>query len=151
MQVILREDVEKLGHMGEIIEVKRGYARNFLIPKELAVEATTKNLKQLEHQKLLVAARIKKVKKASESIADKLNQTTVTLLHTAGEEEKLFGAVTSMDIANALKEQGIEVDRRKIVIEEPIKRLGEYTVAVKLPGGVTASVKVIVAPKAEGE
>jgi large subunit ribosomal protein L9 len=147
MQVILKEDVEKLGQMGEIVEVKRGYARNFLIPKEIALEATANNLKQLEHQKRLVASKIKKMQKASESVADKINQTKVTLYHLAGEEEKLFGAVTTMEIADSLKEQGVEVDKRKIVLDEPIKRLGDYTVAVKLPGGVTASVKVSVVAK----
>jgi len=147
MQVILKEDVEKLGQMGQIVEVKRGYARNFLIPKDIALEATPNNLKQLEHQKRLVSSRIKKVQKASETAADKLNQTTVKLFHLAGEEEKLFGAVTTMEIADALKEQGIEIDKRKIVMDEPIKRLGEYQVVVKLPASVTASVKVIVAAK----
>ncbi len=151
MQVILKEDVEKLGAMGEIVEVKRGYARNYLIPKDMATEATPNNIGRLEHQKRLVAARIKKVQKASEGIAGRLNQAAVTLYHLAGEEDKLFGAVTSMEIADSLKEQGIEVDRRKIAIEEPIKRLGEYSVSVKLPAGVTASVRVNVLRKEQSE
>ena len=149
MQVILKEDVEKLGTMGEIVEVKRGYARNFLIPKQIAIEATINNMKQLDHAKRLVADKIKKVKKESMTLADKISQATIALTHAAGEEDKLFGAVTTMEIAEALKEQGIEVDRRKLVLDEPIKRLGEYKVAVKLSGGVTAEVKVVVSKKAE--
>ena len=151
MQVILKEDIDKLGHMGDIVEVKRGYARNFLIPKDFAVEATARSVKQLEHHKKAIADKIKKVKKLSETVADKLNQAKITLHHAAGEEEKLFGSVTTMEIAEALKEQGIEIDRRKIVMEEPIKRLGEYQVAVKLPGGVSATVSVSVLPKEQAE
>ena len=147
MQVILKEDVDKLGHMGDIVEVKRGYARNFLIPKDFAVEATPRSVKQLEHHKNVVADKIKKVKKLSETVADKINQAKVILHHAAGEEEKLFGAVTTMEIAEALKEQGIEIDRRKIVMDEPIKRLGEYAVALKLSGGISATINVSVLPK----
>lgn len=149
MQVILKEDMEKLGAMGDLVEVKRGYARNYLIPRDMAVEATPKNVKQLEHQKRMVAARIAKVKKDSETVAEKLEAAAVTLYHRAGEEEKLFGSVTTMEIADALKEQGLEVDRRKISLEEPIKRLGEYEARVKLPGGVSAAVKVNVLAKKE--
>ena len=149
MQVILKEDVEKLGLMGQVVEVKRGYARNYLIPRSLAVEATDRNIKQLEHAKRLVADKIKKVQKESATLAQKLDQSVVTLFHAAGEEDKLFGSVTSMEIAGALAEQGIEVDRRKIHLDEPIKRLCEYKAAVKLPGGVTASVTVKVEKKEE--
>ncbi|MBI5191570.1 MAG: 50S ribosomal protein L9 [Nitrospirae bacterium] len=149
MQIILKEDVEKLGNIGEIVEVKRGYARNFLLPKDMAVEATAKNLSQLEHHKRVIAAKIKRIQKESETLADKISQISVTLRHRAGEEEKLFGAVTTMEIAEALKEQGVEVDKRKIVLDEPIKRLGEYEVAVKLSGGVSAKVKVAVVAASE--
>jgi len=147
MQVILKEEIEKLGKMGEMVEVKRGYARNYLIPKSLAIEATPNNMKQLEHQKRLIASRVKKVQKESETLADKLNQAAVTLYHLSGEEEKLFGSVTTMEIADSLKEQGIEVDKRKISMDEPIKRLGEYKATVKLPGGVNATVNVHVLKK----
>ena len=147
MQVILKEDIEKLGAMGQMVEVKPGYARNYLLPQSLAVEATPRNLKQLEHQKRMVAARISKIQKESQSLADRLNQTAVTLHHQAGEEEKLFGSVTTMEIADAIKAQGIDIDKRKLVLDEPIKRLGEYEVAVKLPAGVTAKVKVTVLAK----
>ena len=147
MQVILKEDVEKLGQMGQVVEVKRGYARNYLIPRNLGMEATARNLSQLEHNKRVVTDKIKKVQKESQSQAQKLEQATVTLFHAAGEEDKLFGSVTSMEIAGALLEQGLEVDKRKIVLDEPIKRLGEYKAAVKLPGGVTANVTVKVEKK----
>jgi len=151
MQIILKEDIEKLGQMGDMVEVKRGYARNYLIPRNLAVEATPKNVKQLEHQKRVVAARIARVRKDSESLAEKLTGLSVTLRHRVGEEEKLFGSVTTMEIAEALREQGVEVDRRKVSLEEPIKRLGEYEAKVKLPGGVSASVKVSVLALEEAE
>src|SRR5512143_619732 len=147
MQVILKEDIEKLGHIGDIVEVKRGYARNYLLPKDFALEATPRNVKQLEHQKRVVASKIKKIKSASQTLAEKINQVSVTLYHLAGEEDKLFGSVTSMEIAEALMEQGIEIDKRKIHLEEPIKRLGEYKVAVKLAGGVSAEITVVVAQK----
>lgn len=147
MQVILKEDVEKLGAMGQVVEVKRGYARNYLLPKDLAMEATARNLKQLDHKKRIVVDKIKKLQKESQSLADKIAQASVTLYHTAGEEEKLFGSVTSMDIVEALKEKGIEVDKRKIALDEPIKRLGEYKVPVKLPGGVSAELSVTVLAK----
>lgn len=147
MQVILKEDIEKLGSMGEMVEVKRGYARNYLVPRDMAVEATPKNVKLLEHQKRVVAAKISNVKKASETVAEKLSAASVVLHHMVGEEEKLFGSVTTMEIADALAAQGIEIDRRKISLEEPIKRLGDYTASVKLPGGVTGQVKVSVLAK----
>ncbi len=124
MQVILKEDVEKLGQMGQVVEVKRGYARNYLIPRNLGMEATARNISQLEHNKRVVTDKIKKVQKESQSLAQKLEQATVTLFHAAGEEDKLFGSVTSMEIAGALLEQGIEVDKRKIVLDEPIKEAG---------------------------
>lgn len=147
MQVILKEDIEKLGSMGEMVEVKRGYARNYLLPRDIAVEATPKNVKLLEHQKRIVASKIAKVKKASETVAEKISAASVVLRHMVGEEEKLFGSVTTMEIADALAAQGIEIDRRKISLEEPIKRLGDYTATVKLPGGVSAQVKVSVLAK----
>jgi large subunit ribosomal protein L9 len=151
MQVILKEDVEKLGTMGQVVEVKRGYARNYLLPRDLAIEATARNLKQLDHKKRTVSDKIKKLQKESQSLADRLAQVSITLYHSAGEEDKLFGSVTSMEIAEALKEQGIELDKRKIALEEPIKRLGEYKVPVKLAGGVSAEVKVTVFAKEHAE
>jgi len=151
MQVILKEEIEKLGGVGDMVEVKRGYARNYLIPRDLAVEATPNNLKRFEHQKRIVASRLDKLKKASATLADKISEASVTLRHQVGEDEKIFGTVTNMEIAEALKAQGIEVDRRKISLAEPIKRLGEYTATVKLPGEVSAEVKVeVMAEEAAG-
>jgi len=151
MQVILKEEMENLGGVGDMVEVKRGYARNYLIPRDLAVEATPNNVKRFEHQKRVVAARVDKLKKASASLADKISETTVQIRHRVGEDEKIFGTVTNMEIAEALKAQGIEIDRRKIALEEPIKRLGEFTAAVKLPGEVSAELKVEVLAEEEAE
>jgi len=151
MQVILKEELENLGSVGDMVEVKRGYARNYLIPRDLAVEATPNNVKQFEHQKRVVAARIDKLKKDSATIADKISGTTVQLRHRVGEDEKIFGSVTNMEIAEALKAQGIEIDRRKITLTEPIKRLGEFTASVKLPGEVSAELKVEVLAEEEAE
>ena len=144
MKVILREEVSNLGDIGAIVNVAAGYARNFLLPKGVAVVADTKNIKALEHEKRIAEARAEKAKAAAMTEAEKLNATELEFKAKVGEEDKLFGSVTAMDIAAALKEKGLEVDRRKIVIAEPIKSLGEHTVEVKLGLDVTASVKVTV-------
>jgi len=142
MKVILKEDVNNLGVMGTVVEVKEGYGRNFLIPRNLAVEANPKNIKQYEHQKKLIEVKVKKVRKSAEDIAEKLSQLTLSLEARAGEEDKLFGSVTTKDIAEAIAEKGVEVDRRKILLDEPIKRLGSYEVPIKIHQDVTANVKV---------
>ncbi len=142
MKVILKEDVRNLGDMGEIVNVSEGYARNFLIPRKLAAVADTKNVKALEHEKRVISRRAEKQKADSQARADKLSAVTLRIKAKAGEEEKLFGSVTAMDVAEALKAEGYDVDRKKIVIEEPIKRLGSHTVGVKVARDVTASVKV---------
>jgi large subunit ribosomal protein L9 len=142
MKVILKEDVTDLGIMGSVVNVKNGYARNYLIPRNLAVEANPKNIKQFEHQKNIILAKAKKIKMDADELANKVSSMTVTLEAQAGEEDKLFGSVTSKDIAEAIALQGIEIDRRKILLEEPIKRIGIYEVSVKLYQDVTASVKV---------
>jgi large subunit ribosomal protein L9 len=144
MEVILREEVVSLGNIGDIVRVAPGYARNFLLPKGKAVLADKKNIKAFEHEKRGVEARARKAKEAAMTVAEKLNAATVEFKAKVGEEEKLFGSITSKDIAAALKEKDLEVDRRKIVIAEPIKKLGEHTVEVKVGQDVTASVKVIV-------
>jgi large subunit ribosomal protein L9 len=144
MQVILREDIEKLGKIGDLVKVSDGYARNFLVPRKKAIEATPKNLHAMEHAKKMVADRIRKLKKEATVEADRIKGLSVVIKAKAGEEGKLFGSVTSMDIAEAIKAQGIELDKRKIVLEEPIKRLGEFTVSVKLHTDVVADVKVSV-------
>lgn len=144
MQVILREDVDKLGKIGDTVKVKDGYARNYLIPMKKAIEATPKNLRALEHTKKMVSDRLRRLKKEAATVADRLKTISVVIKAKAGEEGKLFGAVTSMDIAEAVRAQGIEIDRRKIILDEPIKRLGEYTVQVKLHADVAADIKVSV-------
>lgn len=149
MKVILREDVENLGAMGEIVKVKDGYARNFLIPKGSAVVANEKSIRALEHEKRIIEERKKKLRSAAEQLAEKVTAAELSFTRKAGEEGKLFGSITSMEIAEALAEKGIEVDKKKITIPEPIKRVGEHTVDVSLGLEVTAKVSVKVAPEEE--
>ncbi len=144
MQVILREDVKDLGRMGDILNVADGYGRNFLIPKKLAIEADPKNIKEFEHYKKIVAEKARKEKKAADDIAARISSTTITIPARAGEEDRLFGSVTAMDIAEALLKEGVEIDKRRIILEEPIKRLGTYTVTVKIHPETNASLNVIV-------
>ncbi len=144
MQVILREDIDKLGKIGDMVKVADGYARNFLVPKKKAIEATPKNVHAMEHAKKMVSDRIRKLKKEAALEADKIKGLAVTIKAKVGEEGKLFGSVTAMDIVEAVKAAGYQLDKRKIVLDEPIKRLGEYTVSVKLHADVTADVKVTV-------
>lgn len=142
MRVILKEDVKDLGVMGTIVDVKNGYGRNYLIPRNLAVEANPNNVKEFEHQKKAILVKAKKVIRTMEDLAARISQIAVSIEAQAGEEDKLFGSVTSKDIAEAIAAQGVEVDKRKIVLEEPIKRLGSYDVVVKVHPEVTATVKV---------
>jgi len=148
MKVILKEDVKNLGSMGSIVNVAEGYARNYLIPRNLAAEASLKNIKRLEHEKNIILEKAKKIKKTADDLASKLSSITLSIEATAGEDGKLFGSVTAMDIADALSKQGIEVDKRKITIEdEPIKRLGKYNVYIKLHPEITVSINVEVKGK----
>lgn len=142
MKVILREDVKDLGEIGSIVDVKIGYGRNYLIPRNLAVEANPKNLKQFEYEKKIILVKAKKVRQSMQDVADQVSKMTITIEAQAGEEDKLFGSVTSKDIAEAISLQGVEIDKRKVILEEPIKRLGSYEVSVKIHKDVTASVKV---------
>jgi len=142
MKVLLKEDVDNLGAIGSVVDVARGYGRNYLIPRNLAVEANPNNVKQFEHQKKMVLVKAEKIKIAAGEYADKISEISITIEARAGEGDKLFGSVTTMDIAEALSEKGVEVDKRKIVLEEPIKRLGTYDVTVKVRQDVTAAVKV---------
>ena len=144
MEIILREEVVNLGNIGDIVSVAPGYARNFLLPKGKAVLADKKNIKAFEHEQRISEVRAKRAREEAMNEAEKLNAATVEFKAKVGEEDKLFGSITNKDIAAALKEQGIVVDRRKIAISEPIKKLGEHTVEVKLGLEVTASVKVVV-------
>jgi len=142
MKVFLKEDVKNLGRIGDVVSVTEGYARNFLLPKKFAVEANPKNLKEFEHNKRIIQERASKIKDASKAEADKLSALTLKVKAKAGEEDKLFGSVTTMDIAEAFKAEGFEIDKKKILLAEPIKRLGEYTVEVKIHSEVNATVKV---------
>lgn len=142
MDVILIEDVLNLGHIGELVTVKNGYGRNFLLPKKLAIPASTKNRRRLEHEKRIAEARLKKAKAEAEQYAEKLASTSVTIARKVGEQDKLYGSVTAHDIATALEDEGVKVDRRKLVLDEPIKELGVYQVPIKLRGDVTTEIKV---------
>lgn len=145
MKVILKENIDTLGQIGDIVKVAPGYARNYLLPKGLATEATEKNAKALEHAKRQLAYKKNKALESAKNLAEKLAAVTVTLAHKAGEEGKLFGSVTTMEIADFLKAQGFDIDRKKIVLPEPIKQVGDYTLSVKIHPEVSASVKVVVA------
>ena len=149
MQIILQEDVEKLGSRGQIVEVAEGYARNFLLPRNLALPASAGNLKRLEKIRSTLAKRTATEREAAQKMADALNTVTITLSRKAGENDQLFGSVTSADLATALAGQGHEVDKRRIQLAEPIKLLGEYTVPVKLYTDVTAQFKVVVNREAQ--
>jgi large subunit ribosomal protein L9 len=124
MKIILKEDIKKIGKMGQIVDVADGYARNYLVPKGLAVEASTKNIRSLEHEKKIIQEKARKHKGSAQDLASRISALTLTIKAKAGEEEKLFGSVTTMDIAEALLAQGVEIEKKKIVLEEPIKRLG---------------------------
>lgn len=142
MNVILKEDVKNLGRMGDTVDVKDGYARNYLLPKKLAIEASDRNLKAVEELKKQIARRLEKEKEDAKSLAQKLSVLTLTLRAKAGEEGKLFGSITTMDIEEALRGQGLEIDKKKITLEEPIKRLGSYTASVRLGPEATATLVI---------
>ncbi len=142
MQIILREDVSSLGKAGDLVKVANGYARNYLIPRKMAVEATPRNLKALEHEKLLIEHKKRRELKDSESLKEKLESISCTIGVKVGEDDKLFGSVTSMDIEEGLKREGVEIDRRKIELEEPIRTLGVYTVPIKIAPETQAKLKV---------
>jgi large subunit ribosomal protein L9 len=142
MKVILLEDVPSLGKPGDLVKVSDGYGRNYLIPQKKAMVATEKSVKVVEHQKRLVQQRMDKTKKDAEKLGRQIESLSCTFAKTVGESGKLFGSVTSMDIGNYLKENGIEVDRKKIALEEPIKNLGMFTVSIKLHPEVTTHLKV---------
>jgi len=144
MEVILREDVPHLGTIGDIVKVRPGYARNYLLPRGLATVADKRNLRVLEHDKRIVEDKRKRAMSAAEQLAKKLGGTTVTIPARAGEEGKLFGSVTNIDIERALTDAGFAIERRRIRLDEPIKALGEYKVPVSLSAGVQAELTVAV-------
>lgn len=147
MQVILQEDMPNLGRAGEVVDVREGYGRNFLLPRKKAVLADPKNLKQLEHQKKVVASKQQKAKHGAEELAAKLKDMSITIARDAGEEDKLFGSVTVKDIADALRAEGVIVDRHNIHLETPLKKIGIFDIGVRLHPEVTGVFKVWVVKK----
>ena len=142
MKVILKEDIPKLGTMGETVQVAPGYGRNYLIPQGKAVLATSKNFKELEHQRQLILRKAELIRKDAESFAEKFRGLTLTLARKVGEEDKIYGSVSVSDISQALKEAGVEIERKLIKLDEPIKTLGEFQVPVKVHADVTAEITV---------
>lgn len=144
MEVILKNKVEGLGDEGDILQVANGYARNFLIPMQLAIRATEKNRRMLGHEKRLFVIQEDKEKVQAEELASRIAEVTCTIQRHAGENDRLFGSVTSMDIAEVLAAQSIEVDRRYIELDEPIRELGVFMVPIRFHANVTADVRVVV-------
>jgi large subunit ribosomal protein L9 len=147
MKVILKREVEPLGLEGDIVAVANGYARNYLIPKGFALEATSQNVKLMEMQHKKIEIRRLKAKEDAEKVKERIGDVAVTITQKAGEEGRLYGSVTTMDIAAELEKQGIAIERRKILLDKPIKALGDFDVAVKIHPEVTAAIKVTVTPE----
>jgi large subunit ribosomal protein L9 len=148
MQIILQEDIEKLGARGDVVSVKEGYARNFLLPRKLALEASPGNLKRLEKIRTSLAKRTATEREGAEKQAELLKDVALTFSRKAGENDQLFGSVTAGDIAEALATQGFEIDKRRIQLAEPIKVVGQYEITAKLVHGVAAAFKVNVSRQA---
>jgi len=149
VEVILREDVANLGAIGEIVRVRPGYARNYLYPRGLAVEANRKNVAELEHQKRVIGVKAERDRKTAEGAASRLEGLTVTVHARAGEEGRLFGSVTNLDVERLLAAKGFPVERRRILLEEPIKQLGTFPVVIQVGRNIRATIQVVV--EAEGE
>lgn len=149
MELILKKTIDTLGEEGDVVKVKPGYGRNYLIPQGLAVLATPGNLATLERQRAAIEARKAQIRAEAEKLAARISGTTLVIEQLAGDEGRLFGSVTAADIANGLAELGIEVDRKKIMLADPIKNTGEYEVTIKIAYQVTAGIKVQVVPVSE--
>jgi large subunit ribosomal protein L9 len=147
MKVILREDVPNVGRSGELVNVKPGFGRNYLLPRKLAVLANEANVKQLEHDRAVISARQAKLRGNAEEQAKRINAVSVTIGRKVGEQDKLFGSVTALDIAEALASKGQKVDRRHIHLPEPIKTVGSHEVEIRLHRDVAAKIKVEVVPE----
>jgi large subunit ribosomal protein L9 len=147
MKVILREDIDGLGKSGELVTVKDGFGRNYLLPRKKAVLANEQNLRQLEHEKAVITARSAKLKGAAEELAKKVGSIKITIKRKVGEQDKLFGSVTALDIAEALAASGQQVDRRGLHLPEPIKTVGTHEVELRLHREVAAKIKVEVVPE----
>jgi large subunit ribosomal protein L9 len=142
MKVILKEDIPRLGTMGETVQVAPGYGRNYLIPQGKAVLATSKNLKELEHQRQLILRKAELIRKDAESFAEKFRGLTLTLARKVKDEDKIYGSVSVSDISQALEEAGVEIERKLIKLDVPIRSLGEFQVPVKVHADVTAELTV---------
>ncbi|MHB8304217.1 MAG: 50S ribosomal protein L9 [Acidobacteriaceae bacterium] len=151
MEVILKEDVDNLGHRGDVVKVAQGFGRNFLLPKKLAIEATAGNKAVIEQMKTSSVRRSAKEKGDAELQLQQLEQVTLTFTRKTGDNDHLFGSVTGGDIAQGLEAQGFQIDRRKVHLEEPLKSLGEFLVPVRLHREVTAHIKVTVSKEADSE
>jgi large subunit ribosomal protein L9 len=149
MELLLREDVDKLGVRGELVKVRAGYGRNFLLPRGLAIQATPGNVKQIEMQRRSLLKKEATERSAAEGQAGLLNEVTLEFERKVGEHGVLYGSVTSMDIAEGLTAKGFEIDRRRIVLKDPIKELGDHEVSIKLHREVVAAIKVVVTKEAE--
>ena len=147
MQIILTQDVENLGKAGELVSVRPGYGRNYLVPRGLAVSATTRNKNRLDHEKSLIERKVAKERASATDLAGRLNGMTLQFERVVGEDEKLFGSVTNRDIADQLKRAGIELDHRLIHLDTAVKALGKYETIVRLAAGVNASLKFWVVGK----
>jgi len=147
VEVILKEDIVNLGKIGDVVRVRDGFARNYLLPRGLVLEANKKNLKLFEHQKKIVADQKQKILKSAQAVAEQLSGVELTLAMRAGEEGRLFGSVTNMQVEKALKGRGLNVDRRKIQLDQPIKALGDYEIPVRLSADVTVTLKLSVVPE----
>lgn len=147
MRVILSSNIKSLGAAGEIVKVSEGYARNFLFPKGLALEATEQNLKALDEDRKISSDKIARRKKSAQAIADTLKGMTCVLVRRVGDQGRIFGSVNSKDIEQALADQGLEIDRRNILLSEPIKSLGDFTVKIKIDQGIFAEIKVSLVPE----
>lgn len=144
IQVVLQQDIPSLGKSGEVVKVRPGYARNYLIPRQMALPATARNIAKLEHDKAVAAARAAKLKAEAQQLAEKIATVKVEIPRKVGEGDRLFGSVTAKDIAAALEAQGVVIDRKKIELDEPLKALGDFEVRAKLAPEVEATIKVSV-------
>lgn len=147
MQIILTQDVDNLGKAGELVSVRPGYGRNYLVPRGLAVTATVRNKNRLDHEKAQIERRVAKERASATEIAAKINGMTLQFERMVGEDEKLFGSVTNRDIADQLKRAGVEVDHRTIHLDQTVKALGKYEAPIRLAAGVTATLKFWVVGK----
>ena len=147
LQVVLQSNVDKVGESGELVKVRPGFARNFLIPRGLAVPATTAAVNRITHERAVAIAKADKTKKEFQAVAEKINALKLTLARTVGEDDKLFGSVTTKEIENAAKAAGVTIDRKKMQLAEPLKALGAFEIPVRLMADVTATLHVEVVKK----